>query len=72
MLPVAVNPDDRLEELRGQDRLAELLLLGDDLQQDQTRDVSAGLVLDDADLLTIDDQGPDVIEGDVPTHSRIV
>ena len=61
----AVEADDRLEQLRGQDRLAELLLLGDDLQQDQASDVLVGLVFHHPDLLALDDQLPDVGQGHV-------
>jgi hypothetical protein len=68
----AVVADDGLEQLGGQDRLAELLLLGDHLQEDQAGDVLARLVLDDADLLAADDEVPDVLERDVLADRGVI
>jgi hypothetical protein len=69
---VAVEPDDRFEHGRAQDRATELFLFGDHLQQDVPGDVLAGLVLDDPDLLTLDDQAPDVVERDVAALRSVV
>jgi len=68
----AVVADDRLEELGRQDGLAELLLLGDHLQEDQARDVLARLVLDHADLLAPHDQVADVLERDVLADGGVI
>jgi hypothetical protein len=69
---IAVEADDRLEHGRAQDRPPELLLFGNDLQQDVARDVRARLVLDDADLLALDDEQADVVEGDVAALRSVV
>src|SRR5688572_18861815 len=68
----AVVADDRLEQLGGEDRLAKLLLLGDDLQEDQAGDVFAGLVLDDLDLFASHDEVTDVLERHVLADRGIV
>jgi hypothetical protein len=69
---VAVETDDGLEQRRAEHRGAELLLAGDDLQQDAAREVLAALVVDDLDALTSGDQPAQVLERHVTAVVRVV
>src|SRR5206468_747682 len=60
------------EQLQAQHRGSELLLAGDDLQQDAARDVGAALVVHHLDPLAARDQLAQVIEGDVAAVLRVV
>ena len=69
---VAVEANQRFEQRRRQDGSPELFLIGDDLQQDQARDVLVGLVFDHSHLFTRDDHAADVVQRDMPALRCIV
>src|SRR2546430_16276770 len=69
---ITVEANDGLEQLQAQHRGSELLLAGDDLQQDAARDVIAALVVHHLDPLAARDQLAQVIEGDVAAVLRVV
>jgi hypothetical protein len=69
---IAVAADQRLEQRGREDRPPELLLVGDDLQQDQPCDVLVGLVLDHLHAHAGDHQVADVVQGDVAALRGVV
>src|SRR5207247_498826 len=69
---VSVGADDLREKVAAHEGLASVLLLGDDLQQDRTRDVPLSLLVDDYKVDALDHQAADVREGDVPALDRVV
>ena len=69
---IAVETDDRLQQLGAEHRRTELLLTGDDLQQDAAGDVLAALVVHHFDALTACDQLAQVIQGHVAAVMRVV
>ena len=69
---IAVEANDRLEQCFGENGLAELFLLGDDLQQNQAGDVVARLVFYDPHFLALYDELPDVLQRDMPGLRRVV
>ena len=69
---IAVEADDALEQLHAQNGRAELLLLGDNLQQHGARQVFARAIVDHLHLLAAGDQAPDVLERDVAAGGGVV
>src|SRR6267154_77837 len=69
---VAVGADDLREEVAAHEGLAVVFLLGNDLQQDRTRDVPLSLLVDDHKVDALDHQPADVCERDVAAFDRIV
>src|SRR5690606_34326464 len=69
---VAVEADELAEQLGGEHRLAGRFVLGDDLQQDRAGQVLAGLGVADLELLAVEDQLPDVLDGDVARDLGVV
>ena len=69
---IAVEADDLAEQLRGEHRLAVLLMLGDDLQQHLPGQVVAALGVAHLEVLALDDQLAHVLDGDVAGDLGVV
>src|SRR5690606_6756855 len=69
---VAVEADDLAEQLGREHWLPVLLVLGDDLQQHLPGQVLAALGVADLEVLAVDDQLADVLDGDVARNVGVV
>src|SRR5690606_14208212 len=69
---VAVQADDLRQQLGREHRLPVLLVLGDDLQQHLPGQVLAALGVADLEVLAVDDQLADILDGDVAGNVRVV
>src|SRR3546814_1627005 len=69
---VPVQADDLAQQLGRQHRLPVLFMLGDDLQQHLPGQVIAALGVADLEVLAVDDQLADILDGDVAGDVGVV
>ncbi len=67
-----VSPDDMRQEGFAHNRVALLFLLADDLQQDRTRNLGAGFLVEDRKVDLTDNQVADITQRDVPAFFGVV